>query len=108
MFAAWKAANPELAKEIAAAVSKSTPSIEELSAGIPEYNSSKNVATRQSGSDVLQYVAKMVPQYVSGSADLHGSTKNYIKDGKNFGNPKTDGKCFDGRNFFYGIREHAR
>jgi transketolase len=65
------------------------------------------VATRQSGSDVLQHIAKLVPQYVSGSADLHGSTKNYIKDGKNFGNPKIDGKSFNGRNFYFGIREHA-
>merc|ERR1719408_374619 len=89
------------------AASKTTPSIGELSAGIPEYPSAKNVATRQSGSDVLQYIAKMVPQYVSGSADLHGSTKNYIKDGKNFGNPDIDGKDFGGRNFYFGIREHA-
>merc|ERR1719217_541714 len=106
-FAAWKTANPELAKDLATAVAHSTPSIEELNAGIPEYDSSQNVATRQSGSDVLQFIAKMVPQYVSGSADLHGSNKNYIKDGKNFGNPSIDGKGFDGRNFYFGIREHA-
>jgi transketolase len=106
-YESWKAANPELAKELEAAKTKTTPSIEELSAGIPEYDSSKNVATRQSGSDVLQFIAKMVPQYVSGSADLHGSNKNYINNGKNFGNPKIDGKGFDGRNFYFGIREHA-
>jgi len=106
-FNAWKEANPELAKDLDIASSKSTPTIEELSAGIPEYDSSKNVATRQSGSDVLQFIAKMVPQYVSGSADLHGSNKNYINDGKNFGNPNIEGKSFDGRNFYFGIREHA-
>jgi len=106
-FNAWKEANPDLAKDLEVASSKTTPSIEELSAGIPEYDSSKNVATRQSGSDVLQFIAKMVPQYVSGSADLHGSNKNYINDGKNFGNPKIEGKSFDGRNFYFGIREHA-
>jgi transketolase len=106
-FSAWKAANPELAKDLEMAVSKTTPSVEELSAGIPEYDSSKNVATRQSGSDVLQFIAKQVPQYVSGSADLHGSNKNYINDGKNFGNPKIEGKSFAGRNFYFGIREHA-
>jgi len=106
-FGAWMNANPELASELEVAVTKTTPSIEELNAGIPEYDSSKNVATRQSGSDVLQYIAKMVPQYVSGSADLHGSNKNYIKDGKNFGNPSIDGKSYDGRNFYFGIREHA-
>jgi transketolase len=106
-FNAWKEANPDLAKDLEIASSKTTPSIEELSAGIPEYDSSKNVATRQSGSDVLQFIAKMVPQYVSGSADLHGSNKNYINDGKNFGNPNIEGKSFAGRNFYFGIREHA-
>jgi transketolase len=107
MFAVWKVANPELAKDLASAVSKATPSIEDLNAGIPEYSTSKNVATRQSGSDVLQYIANMVPQYISGSADLHSSCKNYIKDGKDFGNPNIDGKSFEGRNFCFGIREHA-
>jgi transketolase len=106
-YNAWKAANPELADQLEAAKSKTTPSIKQLSAGIPEYDSTKNVATRQSGSDVLQYIAEMVPQYVSGSADLHGSNKNYINNGKNFGNPNIDGKSFDGRNFYFGIREHA-
>lgn len=107
MFAAWSIANPELAKEIEAAVSKVTPSVAELNAEIPEHNSAKNVAGRQSGSDVLQHIARMVPQYISGSADLHSSCKNYIKGGKDFGNPNIDGKSFDGRNICFGIREHA-
>jgi transketolase len=106
-FNEWKSANPALAADLETASTKTTPSIAELDAGIPAYDASKNVATRQSGSDVLQYIAKMVPQYISGSADLHGSNKNYIKDGENFGNPKIDGKSFGGRNFYFGIREHA-
>ena len=52
-------------------------------------------------------MTKLVPQYVSGSADLHGSNKNYINGGNNFGNPKIKGKSFAGRNFYFGIREHA-
>lgn len=106
-YDAWKAANPTLASELEAAKSKKYPSAAEVLAAIPEYNTEKNVATRQSGSDVLQFVAKLIPQYVSGSADLHGSNKNYINDGNNFGNPKIPGKSFSGRNFYFGIREHA-
>ncbi len=51
---------------------------------------------------VINAVARDVPQLVSGSADLYGSTKNYIKDGADFGadNP-------GGRNIWFGIREHA-
>jgi len=103
----WKAANPALASELETAKAKNYPKAAEVLAAIPEYDASKNVATRQSGSDVLQHVAKAIPQYVSGSADLHGSNKNYIAGGENFGNPKIAGKSFAGRNFYFGIREHA-
>jgi len=106
-YNAWKAANPALATDLENAKAKKVPTAAEILAGIPEYDPKKNVATRQSGSEILQYVAKMVPQYVSGSADLHGSNKNYINGGNNFGNPKIKGKSFTGRNFYFGIREHA-
>jgi transketolase len=43
-----------------------------------------------------------MPLVTSGSADLHGSTKNYIKDGKDFTRDNADAK-----NILYGIREHA-
>ena len=43
-----------------------------------------------------------MPNIITGSADLYGSTKNYIKDGGDFSkeNPL-------GRNIWFGIREHA-
>jgi transketolase len=50
----------------------------------------------------MQSVAKSVPSLLSGSADLYGSTKNYIKDGGDFGPDK-----FGGRNIWFGIREHG-
>jgi transketolase len=106
-YGEWKAANPELAVELENAKAKKTPSAAEVLAAIPPYDAKKNVATRQSGSDILQHVAKLVPQYISGSADLHGSNKNYINGGLNFGNEKIKGKTFKGRNFYFGIREHA-
>merc|ERR1712060_970310 len=62
-------------------------------------------ATRVSGFKVIQDIAKLVPQYVSGSADLHGSTRNYINDGGNFGTGFD--KSYAGRNMYFGIREHA-
>ena len=106
-YDAWKGANPALAKDLEDAKAKKYPNAAEVLAAIPEYDPKKNVATRQSGSDILQFVAKLVPQYVSGSADLHGSNKNYINGGNNFGNPKIKGKSYAGRNFYFGIREHA-
>jgi len=106
-YNAWKATNPSLAKELEDGKSKNFPSAAEVLAAIPAYDTKKNVATRQSGADVLQFVSKAVPQFISGSADLHGSTKNYINGAGNFGNPKIKGKDYAGKNFYFGIREHA-
>ena len=106
-FNEWRSANPALAADFDIAKGKKYPSAAEVLAAIPPYDAKKNVATRQSGSDNLQFVAKLIPQYISGSADLHGSNKNYINGGNAFGNPKIKGKSFTGRNFYFGIREHA-
>merc|ERR1719183_486920 len=43
-----------------------------------------------------------MPFYLSGSADLHGSNKNYMKGVGDFSKNN-----YAGRNFYYGIREHG-
>ena len=99
-FAAWQAGNKDLATELADALAKKTP---DLLACIPEYPAdAPDVATRKAGSEVLQHVARALPLVISGSADLHGSTLNYIKDGGDF-----DARNHAGRNIRFGIREHA-
>ena len=100
MYEAWKTANPELAEELMASISKSIPS--DLLDQIPEFPSDYSNATRAAGGDVIQAVAKALPSLVTGSADLYGSTKNYIKEAGDFG-PQN----YAGRNIWYGIREHA-
>merc|ERR1712154_661687 len=62
-------------------------------------------ATRVSGNKAIQEISKLVPNYVSGSADLHGSCRNYIEDGGNFG--AGFDKSYGGKNLYFGIREHA-
>ena len=98
-FEAWKKANGDLAAELEAVLSGKTP---DLLSVIPKFDPASNIATRKAGSEVLQPVAQAMPLVISGSADLHGSTLNYIKDGGDF-NAKNRG----GRNLFFGIREHA-
>ena len=99
-YAAWKAANRDLAAELEGAVRKKTP---DLLKCIPEYPAdAPDIATRKAGSEVLQNVAKAMPLVISGSADLHGSTLNYIKDGGDF-----DARNHAGRNIRFGIREHG-
>lgn len=99
-YTEWTAANPDLAEELQNGISKSVPS--DLIDRIPEFDADHKDATRGSGGVVINAVAREVPQLVSGSADLYGSTKNYIKDDTDFGadNP-------GGRNIWFGIREHA-
>jgi transketolase len=99
-YAAWSTANPALAAELETSVKDEIPA--DLINRIPEFDAGTGSATRASGGVVINAVAKEVPQLITGSADLYGSTKNYIKDGGDFTpqNPV-------GRNIWFGIREHA-
>jgi transketolase len=74
----------------------------DLSAQIPAFAADYKDATRSAGGNVVNAVAKAMPQLLTGSADLFGSTKNYIKDGGDFSRSNALG-----RNIWFGIREHA-
>ena len=69
---------------------------------IPAFASDAKLATRAAGRDVLQPVAAAMPLFISGSADLHGSTLNYIANAGNF---SVENRA--GRNLQFGIREHS-
>ncbi len=100
-YNAWKSAHAGLAAQLEAGATAPVD-VDELFKAIPVTADDAKVATRGSGSAVLQPIAQARPELISGSADLHGSTKNYIKDGGDFlpGNES-------GRNLLFGIREHA-
>jgi transketolase len=98
-YNSWRDANRDLASELDAVLSGKTP---DLLSVIPKFDPAVNIATRKAGSDVLQPVAQAMPLLISGSADLHGSTLNYIQDGGDF-----NSKNREGRNLRFGIREHA-
>lgn len=97
---AWAEANPELAELLASR--DVAPTASDLMAAIPEFAADTKVASRKAGSVVLQPLAEKLPLLISGSADLHGSTLNYIEASKDF-----DPENQDGRNLRYGIREHG-
>lgn len=103
-YSAWKAANPDKATMLENAVSDNVMSAEDMIKDIPALNAGAE-ATRVSGNKVIQEIARLVPHYVSGSADLHGSTRNYINDGGNFGSGLD--KTYAGKNLYFGIREHS-
>jgi transketolase len=60
------------------------------------------IATRKASEDVVQVAAGLVPALVGGSADLSPSTLTLIADGGSVS--RSD---YSGRNFHFGIREHA-
>ena len=99
-YAEWSAANPELAEGLKTGLNDAVPA--DLIDRIPEFEAGTTEATRVSGGTIMQTIAKEVPHLITGSADLFGSTKNYIKNSDDFSaeNPT-------GRNIWFGIREHA-
>jgi transketolase len=99
-YDAWASANPTLAAELTDGLAKAVPV--DLTDKIPAFAADYKDATRSAGGTVLNAIAKVMPQAITGSADLYGSTKNYLKDGGDFSksNPL-------GRNIWFGIREHA-
>jgi transketolase len=100
LYQVWQAAHPKRDKELTDALEHRLPA--DLSGLIPAFPADAKIATRKAGSDVLQPLAQAVPWLIGGSADLYGSTLNYINADKDF-NPQN----WAGRNIRFGIREHA-
>jgi len=96
----WRQKNGDKAQMLDDAIDKKVPA--DLLTKIPNFPNDTKIATRKAGSEVLQPLAKEMPFLISGSADLHGSTLNYIKDGGDFTRTTPAG-----RNIHFGIREHG-
>ena len=101
-FEEWSSVNPEKAQLLSDGLGGKVP--ENLMDLVPAFDPGTKLATRASGGEVLQPIAEAMPMLVSGSADLYGSTKNYIKSATDF-EPQNDSP--EGRNIWFGIREHG-
>jgi transketolase len=99
-YDAWRAKNPDKAELLDNGLAREVPS--DLMSKIPDFPKDATLATRKAGGEVLQPIAQAMPLLMSGSADLYGSTMNYIKDGGDFNRDN-----FAGRNVRFGIREHG-
>ncbi len=100
IYTKWRKKNPDKARMLDNGIERKVPA--DLLSKIPEFPKDAKLATRKAGGEALQPIAQAMPLLMSGSADLHGSTMNYIKDGGDFtrDNPS-------GRNIRFGIREHG-
>jgi transketolase len=99
-YDAWRLKNPDKAKLLDDGFARKVPS--DLLSKVPEFPKDVKLATRKAGGEVLQPIAQAMPLLMSGSADLYGSTMNYIKDGGDFSRDNPGG-----RNVRFGIREHG-
>lgn len=98
-FEAFRQAAPAARQELLAAlVNRTVPAniLEELLKAVP----AKPTATRNSGGEIMQRAAALVPALVGGSADLNPSTKTYLKGQGDFSPANRAG-----RNVHFGIRE---
>lgn len=59
-------------------------------------------ATRAVSGNIINYLAKRLPNLVGGSADLAPSNKTYMKDMGDF-----SAEDYSGRNLHFGVREHG-
>ncbi|MGO8792202.1 MAG: transketolase [Terriglobia bacterium] len=100
-LAAYRQAFPDLAAEWDRfTTGELTPGWQ---AKIPTFSSSeKPMATRQASGKVLNAISPVLPTLLGGSADLAPSTNTLIKGEKDF-----EAGNYGGRNFHFGVREHA-
>ena len=99
-FAQYESQFPELAAQLQTAIKGDLP--ENFDAEFPSYEAGKSQATRSSSGDMINAIAKTVPSFFGGSADLAGSNKTTIKDAGDF-----DAENPAGRNIWFGVREFA-
>ncbi len=64
----------------------------------PVFEADKEIATRESNHKILNSIARAIPGFLGGSADLSPSNKTYLENMGDFPN---------GRNLHFGIREHS-
>ncbi len=90
---AYRAMHGELAAELERRLAGRLPA--GWDAALPVFGPKDAQATRAASGKVLNAIAAKLPELMGGSADLTGSNNTEIKGGR------------PGRNFHYGVREHA-
>jgi transketolase len=99
-FEAYGREHPELAKEWRDWYSGKLP--EGWQKAMPTFPADKPMATREASGKALNAFAKALPILIGGSADLRPSNNTFLEGMGEFqpGN-------YSGRNFHFGVREHA-
>ena len=106
-FKSWKLKFPEQEKLLARLKLKELP--DSWDRQLPSYSADKEVATRKASGDVINALAKYLPELIGDSADLADSNNTSIEGGGSFLPSSSDMKNANpyGRVIHFGIREHA-
>ena len=106
-FAAWSAANPERHQLLTRLQKRELPA--GWDSALPVFEAGKDLATRAASGHVINAIAKVLPEFWGGSADLAESNNTTIEGGKSFLPVSSKMKDADpyGRIIHFGIREHA-
>lgn len=106
-FQAWEKANNKSAELLKRLLSKKLPLDFENS--LPVFPIGKEISTRAASGKVIQSIAKTLPEFWGGSADLAESNNTTIEGGGSFLPAASKMASADpyGRIIHFGIREHA-
>jgi transketolase len=103
LFAKYKAAHPDLAEQLFCMQKRELPP--GWDKNIPTFPADpKGLATRDSSGKVLNAFAQNIPWLIGGAADLAPSTKTRLTFE---GAGDFQAGSYNGRNFHFGVREHA-
>ena len=106
-FEAWKKSNPSRAELLERLVNADLPT--GWDSELPIYPAGKDVATRKASGETIVALAKVLPEFWGGSADLAGSNNTTISSAGSFlpASSEMSGANPYGRMIHFGIREHA-
>ena len=106
-FASWESSNADRATLLKRLRKRELPS--NWSDNLPIFEAGTAVATRKASGDVITAIAKVLPEFWGGSADLAGSNNTSITTAGSFlpaGSAMAGANPY-GRMIHFGIREHA-
>lgn len=100
LYQNYKKQYPDLAHEYETIAAGKLP--KDWEEKLPTFEAGNKIATRKASGKTLNAIAQYFPHLIGGSADLAPSTDTNLDEYKSF-----SAKQYEGRNFHFGIREHA-
>ena len=106
-FSAWEKSHPDRAELLQRLIQADLP--DGWDSELPQYPAGKDVATRKASGESIAAIAKVLPEFWGGSADLAGSNNTTINGAGSFlpASSEMAGANPYGRMIHFGIREHA-